>query len=67
MRLSTEALEEEAQGLLCEISSKFVGEPSPDEVANNLLISLKRYCYSVRARAREVEQNRDALKNPSLR
>ena len=65
MRLSTKALEEEVRGLLHGVSTKFVAEPSPDQIKNDLLIALKRYCYAVRARARKVEQNRKATQKSS--
>lgn len=53
MILSTESLDVHA--MVSEVSSKFVTEPTIGEVKNDLLISLKRYCFSVRADARANE------------
>ena len=66
MRLSTKALEEEVRGLLHGVLTRFVAEPSPDQIKNDLLIALKRCCYAVRARARKVEQDRKATQKTPL-
>ena len=53
---STRRLEEEAQILCHEVSSKFVIEPSIEEIKSDQLICLKRFQGSVRQKFHERER-----------
>ena len=65
MRLSTAQLVAEVQALVGEISSKFVVEPTIEEVKADLLLALKRYCFSVRCIAAKEEKSHDSSPPPS--
>ena len=67
---STRTLEEEAQILCNEVSSKFVIEPSIEEVKSDALICLKRFSASVRSfyaleRAKAKKATNSGGKTPS--
>ena len=53
---STRRLDEEAQTLCNEVSSKFVIEPSIEEVRSDALICLKRFAASVRSKFHALER-----------
>ena len=53
---STRRLEEEAQILCHEVSSKFVIEPSIEEIRSDALICLKRFAASVRSKFHALER-----------
>ena len=57
----TRQLEEEVQLITRDVSSKFVIEPSIDEIRSDLLIALKRHCHSVCIRAHQ-SQHEDPTK-----
>ena len=52
-------LEAEVQTVAREISFNFVPKPTFEEVKSDLLVALKRYRKSVRARLKTVERNRN--------
>jgi hypothetical protein len=50
-------IEEEARILTRDVSSKFVVEPTIEEISSDLLIALKRFNHSVRSKARQRERD----------